>query len=89
MAKDVRHVFADESFDGLSVDPAYPTLVNPKELGDQDFNQHRYHSYLGSLSRSFPDYFPTVSKSVSYNPDSIKKCHELLYGLKYVEVVYS
>jgi hypothetical protein len=80
----VRHVFSHESFDGLSLDPTSPQLVNPKDLG-KDFNLYKYQGYVRSLNKFFPELFPKIE---SHGSDIVQaqNCRKLLSGLKCVEV---
>ena len=54
----VRHVFPNESFDGISFDSDFkPGCANPKDLYPE-INTFKFQDYVGSLHKSFPDHFP-------------------------------
>lgn len=82
----IRHVFPHESFDGLSQDLNMKFLLEPKDI-PADCNFNRYQTYVNSLNKNFPDFFPKVEpQSQNKLDENIKKCRELLQGLKCVEV---
>ncbi len=88
LTPNVRHIFTHETFDGLSLNSAQPQIINPKDILSEDFNQHRYHTYVSSLQRNFPDYFPKIETTTAGSSQEAQKCRDLLQGLKCVEVVF-